>query len=49
MRGDWNTRVDAMLTQRADATHYIVDARLTAFEDGEQVFDKTFSERILRM
>lgn len=48
-RGDWNTRVDAMLTQRADATHYIVDARLTAFEDGEQVFDKTFSERILRM
>lgn len=47
-RGEWSVRVDASLSQWADAKQFHIEATLTAYEGVTKVFEKTFSERVPR-
>ncbi len=40
--------VELTTTMTCDRTHFIVEAAMQAFEDGEPVFDKTWHEKIAR-
>ena len=47
-RGDWRTRAESSGLMWADETHFHLEARLVAFEGDEQIFEKSWRERIPR-
>ncbi|MEN8742986.1 MAG: peptidase S15, partial [Phaeobacter gallaeciensis] len=47
-RGDWVVRTETRSEMWSDATHFHLHASLEAFENGEQVFSKTFKDSIAR-
>jgi len=47
-RGDWNIRTETRTQVRCDKRHFIVSARLEAFENEQRVFERDFSQRIRR-
>lgn len=47
-RGDWTVRTRAWARMTATATHLVHEARLTAWESGTEVFDRSFHEKVPR-
>lgn len=48
-RGEWAVRTKAWAKMTASATHFCLEARLTAWQGQEQVFDRTFKEEVPRL
>jgi putative CocE/NonD family hydrolase len=47
-RADWKIRTETRTRVTCDARHFIVSARLQAYEDERRVFERDFAERIPR-
>lgn len=47
-RGDWSVRTVVSARMTATATHLVHEARLTAWENGTEVFDRVFHEEVPR-
>jgi hypothetical protein len=47
-RDDWEIRIDASIRLAATRDDFLLGARLTAHEGGEEVFDREWDERIKR-
>ncbi len=47
-RQGWSVRTECRASMRATATDWLISARVTAFEDEKQVFEKSFDKRIPR-
>jgi putative CocE/NonD family hydrolase len=47
-RDDWRVRIETSSTMTSDATDFILDNALVAFEGDERVFARTWSKRIAR-
>ena len=47
-REGWRIRIETQVEMRATATHFLVEAKLDAFENGALVRSRAFSETIAR-
>ena len=47
-RDDWSVRIEAFQSQRATKTHFIVTARIEAYEGEELVFERDWAEEVPR-
>ncbi len=47
-REGWRIRIDTKVSMRATATDFLVEARLTAYENGEPVHERRFAQAIAR-
>jgi putative CocE/NonD family hydrolase len=47
-RGDWKVRVETRTVMRATADHFLIDARLEAYEGEREVFARDWHEQIPR-
>ena len=47
-RTDWSIRTECRASLRATATDWLISARVTAFEDDKQVFEKAWDRKIPR-
>lgn len=47
-RGDWSVKTKVWAKMTATATHLVHEARLTAYEGGETVFDRSYREEVPR-
>ena len=47
-RDDWSVRVEARQSQRATATHFILSARIEAYEGDDLIFERDWQETVER-
>jgi hypothetical protein len=47
-REGWRIRIETRLAMRASATHFLIEAKLDAYENGALVRSKEFAEEIAR-
>jgi hypothetical protein len=48
-RGDWAVRTVTETQMKCDRDYYILTATVRAYEQGEQVFERSFNHKIARM